>query len=806
VTVQAQRSRGPAPSRTHAAASRSSRVASRAPGKTAAKGTAELSAIIKRAPRPSASPRAAVPASTALAVPRTLAAPVLAPVAAQQEVSHADTPAPTAAVATTTEEPTSLTGMAARWLLNQGLEQAGIPPAAFWALLARIRHVVPDILRDPLGFARNLLAGVGEGVRGFFERLSDHLLRGLLDWLTRGLAGAGVELPKDASPRSLVTFFLRLMGITWERIRGLLASRLGERNVALVEKAWRTISVLIEQGPSGLYELVKDRLDPRQLVDQALTTARDTVVAAVMPQVTARILALFNPVGAIAQALMAVYKVLEWIFQHAARLFSLVETVVAGMADIAAGNVSGLARKVELVLARLIGPLIDLLMRYLSLGDLPERIGAALKAMQQRVEALLERAIDWVVEKARKLWGDAKEAAGRLWRWWQQKKKFTDRAGAEHTLFFEGQGPGARLMVRSDLTSFTELVAQTPGTSVERAARIAALAIGRTMDTIRARALPDGSLPKLEQAPFAALMDKLAVHLAVLMASDDSSSRPVYGQPTNDGGFGTSMTILRMKKDITGGSEPTVTNRYWDKLVQRKHKDGTYYARGHLLNETLGGPGSTWLNIAPLNQYGTNKAHLTEVEVDVKKAVKSSGKVVRYEVRAVYPRALTNNQRLLGQLAAKQPLDARDQLIKDVLEAERLIPSALECEAAFVDAEGRSTPLVKKLVRNEVEDRSLDDYKVEKKATRRLVSLNINECIRECKKGTDNPLFGALEELYQVSEARARLLVEHGPFKDWEEIVSKKIGITTRITDRWRDDGPGKTNVKLDEGQTRWEG
>ena len=52
---------------------------------------------------------------------------------------------------------------------------------------------------------------------------------------------------------------------------------------------------------------------------------------------------LFNPAGAIFQALEAIYRVLKWIFQNAARIFTLVETVVNGIADILAGNTGGFA-------------------------------------------------------------------------------------------------------------------------------------------------------------------------------------------------------------------------------------------------------------------------------------------------------------------------------------------------------------------------------------------------------------------------------------------------------------------------------
>ena len=93
--------------------------------------------------------------------------------------------------------------------------------------------------------------------------------------------------------------------------------------------------------------MIKEKLDPQSIVDQVVQLAVDFMVSAIIKQVAARIIVLFNPAGAIVQALEAIYRVLKWIFQNAARIFTLVETVVNGIADILAGNTGGFAAAVE---------------------------------------------------------------------------------------------------------------------------------------------------------------------------------------------------------------------------------------------------------------------------------------------------------------------------------------------------------------------------------------------------------------------------------------------------------------------------
>jgi hypothetical protein len=291
----------------------------------------------------------------------------------------------------------------AKFIINALLELLSIPPAAFWAVVAKIQKVVKDIADDPLKFATNLLAGIGKGFSQFFDHILPHLLHGFIDWLTGGLASAGVTLPKDASVKSIVTFILQLMGITWPRIRKLLAKHIGEENVALIEKAYSIVANLIALGPEGVFEMIKQKLDPATIMQQVIKAAVDYMIKAVVEAVAARIILLFNPVGAVLEAIEAIYRVLKWIFVNAARIFRLVETVVNTIADIMAGNIGGVANMVEAALAQLIPPVIDFLADYLGFGDLPDKVKDTILALQAWVESILDEVIGWLVAKGKEL-------------------------------------------------------------------------------------------------------------------------------------------------------------------------------------------------------------------------------------------------------------------------------------------------------------------------------------------------------------------------------------------------------------------
>jgi hypothetical protein len=342
----------------------------------------------------------------------------------------------------------------AKFIIEGLLELVGIPPASFWALVARISQVINDIADNPLGFANNLAAGIAQGFTQFFDNIGSHLVSGFFDWLFSGLGAVGVQLPPDFSLKSIITFALQLMGITWAKIRKILAKHIGEKNVALLEKAYELVSMLMEKGPEGIFEMIKEKLDPKQIIDQIIQAGIQYMVEALIKVVSVRIIAMMNPAGALIQALEAIYRILKWVFENAARIFALVETVVNGMAQIIAGNISGMATAVEGALARLIAPVIDFLADYMGLGDLPEKIADVIKGFQGWIEGILETVIGFLAEKAKGLLaslgiGGASNEPGTDPNQVGEAVSFSD--GHEgHRLWIKVEGGAATPMVASD--------------------------------------------------------------------------------------------------------------------------------------------------------------------------------------------------------------------------------------------------------------------------------------------------------------------------------------------------------------------
>jgi hypothetical protein len=222
--------------------------------------------------------------------------------------------------------------------------------------------------------------------------------------LTKGLNLP--PLPEKFDFQNIGTFLLSFMGLSWDNLQSILIKHLGPQNIALIDAAFGFIDNLIAQGPTGVYQLLQEKLidfDPQTLVNTALDAGKNYLLTNVVPPTVAKIVGLFSPIPA--SLLLSIYDGLNWFFDQATTLVSVADTVVTGIGDVAAGNPTRLATAVENALKGLIVPVIDFGAKQLHLEGLPQTIGDLVKKPREAVEAQVEK---W----AGKLLGQALDKLG----------------------------------------------------------------------------------------------------------------------------------------------------------------------------------------------------------------------------------------------------------------------------------------------------------------------------------------------------------------------------------------------------------
>ena len=630
--------------------------------------------------------------------------------------------------------------LGAAWAFFQAvLGILGVPAQLVVQILAKAARALGDILTNPLGFLANLLRAMGAGFSGFFSHIGTHLLTGFTGWLFSTVREAGITPPADFSLRSVLGFVMEVLGVTVDNIFARLGRRLSPTIVARLRTmlnvatgVWSFVATLVTEGPAGLW---------RELA-QRLSTLWDSVIEGVIGFITERVigwasrwlLSLLDVTGImpVVNTLIAIYRAIESFMEYLRQMLEIVNRVLDGIVSIARGVIDQAAGFVEGALAGALPIAIGFLANQGGLGRLSQRLREILASLRGRVEA----AIDWLIDRALRL-GRAvidmlrrgaaavRRGAGRLRNWWAARRSFRV-GGASHSVYIQGSGRSARIMLASTPTPYQNYLRSVTVAPDKQADKDTAVGIAAELDTAIATAASDNPTPGAAgAAPTAtnhadiidALLGRLANATARFMPVDITrSTPPAYGSLVN--GFGSSASVLRLTPIHLNGSSPSrgdMGNPLWSKVATRKQGEGVYYIKGHLLNDNLGGPGSTWDNLTPLTQ-AANSDHKNNFEKLVKRAVNGSEgpysaptpaaaqarnlKTVNFVVTARYGQE--SRPADIAYLRAQGNPDADDKA--DIIEGEQAIPTQLDCAAHEVLANGNAGPAVaRRPVQNQID-------------------------------------------------------------------------------------------------------
>ncbi|HSV68970.1 MAG TPA: DUF4157 domain-containing protein, partial [Methylibium sp.] len=621
------------------------------------------------------------------------------------------------------------------------LRVLGLPPELVVQVLAKAAGAIGAILLNPVGFIVNLVRALFVGVSRFFGNIATHLLNGVSGWLFAQVREAGIEPPADFSLRSILGFVLQLLGLTVENIFARLAARLDERTVARLRTmlsvatgVWRFIAILVTQGPAALWEEIQEQLG--SLWDRVLDAVINWVTEAVINRATRWLLALLDVTGImpVINTLIAVYNAIESFVQYLRQLLEIVSRMLDGILGIAQGAIDAAAGYLEDAMGRGMPVVIGFLANQFGLG----RLGARIREVVEGVQALVNRAIDWLLDRAIRL-GQAlidlarrgatavRDAAGAVLQWWRRRFGFSTPDGEPHEIYAEGED--AELMLESTPQRYSAFLAALPAsTGKTEAQRVYGelQTLRRRARTLAGAAAPAAASsassdpftsndPQVVSAAIVARIEELATLTATLMpAGGGASTPPEFGSVTGEG-YGRSVRIDLLNAErahwpVRGG-EPSVSSARWQRLAKRR-SDGNagdhLYVKGHLLNHNLDGPGNLWENLAPITQDANNRggsSMLHAFETGVKNAVDGGGSARNLVVTMAYGRG--NRGAALrdidGELAGARGARRRElEAMRGVVEEEQHIPSSVSCRAEILDRGGRRTSRLNVTVPNTI--------------------------------------------------------------------------------------------------------
>ncbi|HEY9045920.1 MAG TPA: hypothetical protein VIN08_08490, partial [Ohtaekwangia sp.] len=493
---------------------------------------------------------------------------------------------------------------------------------------------------------------------------------------------------------------------------------------------------------------------------------------------------------AVINSAIALYKAIQSFIKYITKMLEIVNSFVEGILEICSGNIKNAANFLERSLADGVPIVIGFLANQVGL-DLSGRIRDVLGTVREKVDKGLDFLIDKVVGFVEKLVAKVKQAKDKILGWFGLKKPLTTKDGVNHTLYFTGSENNSVLTIATTPMSVVDYIGKIKTDNKLKDSDVATpLATAQKIDTEEKKDASTDADKQKKTDEVNKLMTQLATELSALplTAATGVNSGAIYGGEYM-GFFGSSAVVAFQKAPFDPGSGPNVSHSIFDKINVRRDLNGSYYVKGHLLNDNLGGPGTTWSNLTPINRQA-NKDHQLEFEDPVKlivngtaakvtntKSLPTKGTMKGFSVTASYGRS---EPAALSQLkddsiddypSGFDPAWDMTEVI-DVLEGEKYVPTQLNCSAVITKENETTEKTHSKTIMNDINYGILSSYQFGAKPK---VNVILGEKIKDCKTVTE--ALAILMEIKGIGYARAQRIID--VFKAKKKITNGKseIGI-----------------------------
>ena len=574
---------------------------------------------------------------------------------------------------------------AAKKFFTWALEKFGLSLSTIESIIDKGTAVLKAIFTGPIGFVKNLIAAAKLGLANFGKNFVSHLKDALFEWLTGSLPG--IVLPESWTVKGIVSVLLQIVGISWANLKARLLLLIPAPAVEALQTTFTLVRTLVVDGPMAAWEQIKEMGE--ELKKAFVSAITDWLKWKVVEEAVKTIAAIFVPGAGIVRAIVGIYDTIVFFIQKARDIMQMVGDFLGSVADIAAGKIGSAADALERGLARGLKLVIVFLAKLLRLDGIAARIRTALEAIRNKVNAVLDKVASWVVGLAKKAGKLGKDGAAEPAR---DKKWTTAVAGVDADIEKmtpeekTQEGIAKRLAGWKKAWQFTELTVSTVDGQVD----------------IEGAMSPGETVAKFSPA---------------------AGTPPVYGSLTNT--YGTSVAVAQLGLKPTGGSpaSQSLTSDGWERLIKRRNDrtgGSSYFVKGHLLNNHLGGPGTIWDNLTPLTQEGNNRdadSMYHAFEKKVKAAVLDEKRTVTdFKVVAIF--GAPSRKAEIAEIDAKlntslsKAKRTEYELIRDVIVEEQRIATRVDCKAKLGKSKSAAAETLSLSVDNSFQTVTWQKYRV----------------------------------------------------------------------------------------------
>jgi hypothetical protein len=353
------------------------------------------------------------------------------------------------------------------WALNA----AGKNAEEIMPIIDKGKATLTAVVDDPIQFFNNLGAAVGQGISNFRDNIKEHLGGGFMTWMTGKMSALPIQLPEKFDLPGILSVAMQVLGLGWRTLRNKLAIKIGEEKMSRIETGaeigLKVVTEVRDKGPIAMWDMAQDKAE--SIKNEVIDGGKNMATVEIVKQAIVRILAMLNPAGAVVQAILAIYNSVMFFVNNWQQVTAFVNSIFNSISSIARGSIGAAAKFVENSMAMAIPLILDFLARMLNLGSLADRIQKIIERVRKPIDQILDKIINWVINKVKKLFGkDKKKEKGSK----EPGTELEDREvgeriefvadGEVHHLWINTKG-GIKVMVASTPSNFEDLIKRWKG-------------------------------------------------------------------------------------------------------------------------------------------------------------------------------------------------------------------------------------------------------------------------------------------------------------------------------------------------------
>jgi len=280
----------------------------------------------------------------------------------------------------------------------------GINPKSVIEFMEKAGESLGKIFKSPSVFFNNVAKGVKKGIDQFVAKIKQHLLNGLIAWLTGAMGDIQITLPEKFDIKGIFSLVTQILGLTYDNIRAKVVKKLGpkgEKIVSTLEKTFALIKDLVTKGPIALWERVQQSLS--NLKDKVIEGIRNAVIEKVVKAGVVWLISMLNPASALVKAIKMLYDLVMFFVERWDQIVAFAQSIWNSVNALANGRIGAAANAVEQALARSIPVILSLLASLLGLGGIGKSVQKVIRKIRKPIDAAVDKVIDFIFKQAKKL-------------------------------------------------------------------------------------------------------------------------------------------------------------------------------------------------------------------------------------------------------------------------------------------------------------------------------------------------------------------------------------------------------------------